>query len=407
MVMLALLLTVSLWRLGSVLSAAPAQRTPADGVVAEAAVRGIPAVAVEMDSHMGWTNNILAPVAEAFRAEGIRLLTMTRVAYPKPLEAFPANEVTSEPAPYVPRHSREYLKGIVREQVRSGVAGAGIGFDEQQWRALGNPRGADDVTRAAFKERYGLDVPQQPEDTLAFRKWIVFAYEEFANYLGEAARVAKTLDPQVLTKSPVHLTLGTLWNDRVGVGIAEDIVARRAGIDYSRANSYLSFAQLGHYITALSAKVSAGGRPDRKTVSLHNCPWAADPVKQSGFYLHFPPVYMLASPISSVMHGGGMPLFWRYNWIFRDGYEKQVQRSFAILETLSAWGLAEAGTPKSIAVLRSRAAEDWWQIRQRHREGSDPLDQTRGHLVRRARRQLAQEAAEHLLENEIAPLWTT
>ena len=168
----------------------------------------------------GWTNNILDPVAVAFRAEGIRLLTMTRVAYPKPLAEFPAEACATNPAPYVSRHSREYLKGIVREQVRSGVAGVGIGFDEQQWRALGNPRGADDMTRAAFKERYGLDVPQQPEDTLAFRKWIVFAYEEFANYLGEAARVAKTLNPQALTKSPVHLTLGTLWND-AWAGIAK------------------------------------------------------------------------------------------------------------------------------------------------------------------------------------------
>jgi hypothetical protein len=326
------------------------------------------------------SNNMLAPVAAAFREAGIRLMTMTRVAYPKPLEDFPASPTVKTEAPYVARHSREYLSGIVREQVRSGVAGVGIGFDEQQARALGNPKGADAVTRAAFKARTGLEVPDQREDSLAFRKWVVFAYEEFAAYLGEAARAAKTLDPAVLTKSPVHLTLGTLWNDRVGVGIAEDIVARRAEIDYSRANSYLAYEQLGHYITALSAKVSAGGRLDRKTVSLHNCPWAPDPKAQPGFYLHFPPVYMLASPISSVMHGGGMPLFWRYNWIFRDGYEKQVQNAYAILETLSAWGLADARTPKSIAVLRSRAAEDWWQIRQRHREGGDRLDQTRGHL---------------------------
>lgn len=33
-------------------------------VVAEAALRGIPAVAVEMDSHMGWTNRILSPMVD-------------------------------------------------------------------------------------------------------------------------------------------------------------------------------------------------------------------------------------------------------------------------------------------------------------------------------------------------------
>ena len=33
-------------------------------VVAEAAVGGIPTVAVEMDSHMGWTNRILSRLVD-------------------------------------------------------------------------------------------------------------------------------------------------------------------------------------------------------------------------------------------------------------------------------------------------------------------------------------------------------
>ncbi|MCM8828896.1 MAG: hypothetical protein NC902_06390, partial [Candidatus Omnitrophica bacterium] len=335
------------------------------------------------DKHSA-NENFLKEVVEAFHKEGLKLFTMRRVAYPKKLEEFPETYTRDVPAPYISRHYREYLKGIVREQVYSGVDGVGIGFDEQmRYRAALNLKGQNEITRNAFKERYKTNLPQEPQDTEAFRKWIVFAYEEFASYLSDAANEAKKINPLVYTKSPVHFTLGTLWNSRIDVGIAEDIVGNKAKIDFARANEYLTFRSLGHYVTVLSAKIGIGANHNGSVVSLHNCSWSwrNDTLDvHPGFYLHFPPVYMRASPISSVVNGARMTLFWRYNAIFFGNYDKYVREGYSIIETMSSWGLKDAKTPKNIAILRSRVSEDWWQVRQRYNEEGDPMDQIRGYV---------------------------
>ncbi len=333
----------------------------------------------EYDRH-SLEENVLEQVATAFREAGIRLMTMTRTSFPKPEEEFP-EELSEVPhLPFMKSHPTRYLAGIVREQAASGVAGVGIGFDEQEWRWLDSPAAFRwGPVGEQFTAEYGLTPPNDLEDTVAFRKWNAFGYLQFARYLAHAAAEAKRVNPGVITKSPISITVNTFYNDRARVGIAEDIVARTADIDYYRAYAYLNF-ELGHYVSAIATKVTTGGRSDRRTVSLHNCPWAHEPEKQPGFYLHFPPVYMLGSPLSAVMHGGGMPLFWRYNWIFFGGYDAPVRQAFGMLDTLSAWGLTEARPPRTIAVLRSRASEDWWQVRQRFNPAGDLMDQARGHL---------------------------
>ncbi|HOK56109.1 MAG TPA: hypothetical protein PKV21_01060 [bacterium] len=337
----------------------------------------------EYDRHSA-KENFLEEVVEAFHKEGLKLFTMRRVAYPKKLEEFPKTPTRDKPAPYISRHSREYLNGIVREQVLSGVDGVGIGFDEQMpYRTILNLKGVNEVTKSIFKEKYKCELPEEPQDTEAFRKWIVFGYEEFANYLADAANEAKKIRPSVYTKSPVHFTLGTLWNSRIDVGIAEDIVGNKARIDFARGNSYLTFQSLGHYVTVLSAKIGVGANENGGVVSLHNCSWSwrDDTLNvHPGFYLHFPPVYMRASPISSVLNGARMTLFWRYNLIFFGNYDKYVKEGYSIIETMSSWGAKEAKTPKYIAILRSRTSEDWWQVKQRYNEKGDPMDQIRGYI---------------------------
>jgi hypothetical protein len=329
--------------------------------------------------------NILAKVAEAFREKGIRFMSMTRTSYPKPAEDMPEVELKYPDLPMHQLQGAKYLPGIVQEQALSGVDGVGIGFDEQEWHFLSSPAAYRwGPPGELFTKRYGMAGPNDVEDTVAYRKWVDFGYRQFAEYLANASAIAKQANPGVITKCPVSATIGSTYNDRIKIGIAEDILQRTADLDYTRAYAYLGWHALGHYVTAFATKVTSGGRLDRKTVSLHNCPWADSPETYPGFYLHYPPIYQLASPISAVMHGGNMPLIWRWNWIFRDGYEKQVEAAYGMLGTLSAWGITEAGTPKSIAVVRSRASEDWWQIRGRFNPQGDIMDQTRGHVLFKA-----------------------
>jgi hypothetical protein len=321
--------------------------------------------------------NALEPIAQAFRQHGIKLFTMDRCVYPKALAEFPPTDTRDQPAPYVSRHSREFLKGFVLEQVRSGVDGVGVGYDEQMGGVL-NPATADAFTKEVFRGRHKVAVPEKPDDTEAYRRWLVFGYEEFAAYLAEAAAAAKAANPQIATKTPTHVCLGSLWNRRIDLNVAEDLIGHTADIDFFRANCYEDYANLGHYITAANTARMVGANRGRAPDSLHNCPWANDPAKYPGYYLDTTPAYMYGPPVLAVMHGGRLPLYWRHNFIFYGGYDRYVEQAYSILDTLAAWGARDAVVPRQIAVLKSRASEDWWQVRQRYHPDGHPADQTRG-----------------------------
>ena len=325
------------------------------------------------------SENVLKEIVDAFHANGIKLFVMDRVAYPKQLEEFPPGETRDKPAPYIPRHSREYLKGIVSEQVKGGVDGVGIGFDEQMGGFRG-PSNIDETTKEAFQKRFGIPVPEKAEDTEAYRKWIIFGYEQFASYLAEAASTAKKINPKVLTKTPVHVNLGISWNKRIDINIAEDIVGHTADIDLFRAYCYEDYSNLNHFLTAANTARMLGANHDRAPDSLHNCPWADDPVKFPGYYLDTTPAWMYGPPVVSFFHGGRLPLYWRYNFIFYGGYDKYVEQAYSMLDNLAVWGAKEAKIPKQILVLKSRSSEDWWQVRQRYNPEGNPSDQTRGFI---------------------------
>lgn len=327
------------------------------------------------------SENLLKLIAEACHGAGIKLFVMQRNAYPKKLEEFPVTDTSKLEAAGINRHAREYLAGVAREQAASGVDGVGIGFDEQAaWGLVTSLKQKDPFTRKAFEERFKVPFPEEPADTEAFRKWVVFAYEQFAAYLQGASSAAKAANPKVLIKTPVHMSLGTLWNDRIKVGIAEDIVGHTADIDFIRANGYEDGANIRHYIAAASTKRMIAANRTRGADVLLNCPWANDPVQLPGYYLDFTPAYMAGSPLSHIMNGGQMPLYWRYNFIFYGGYDQYVEQAYSILDTLAAWGGKDAKVPRHIAVLKSRASEDWWQIRQQYGKDGNPMDQTRGYL---------------------------
>jgi len=323
--------------------------------------------------------NVLKTIADVMHANGITIFTMQRTCYPKKLEEFPETPTLKQPAPYVSRLAREYMAGVAREQAASGVDGVGAGFDEQYWSAVRNPKQANAETRKAFEERYHLPFPEVPDDTEAFRKWIVFAYQEFAAYLQQAVAAARSVNPKVLVQSPIT-TLDIAWNTRVDWGVAHDVVGHRANPDIFRASGYQDENNIGHYVTAANVERVAAANPKGAPDSLHNCPWASDPQKQPGFYLDFTPVYMYGPPISGVLHGARVPAYWRYNFTFYGGYDKYVEQAFSILDTLAAWGARQSTKPRTIAVIKSRASEDWWQIRQRYRSDGNPMDQTRGYL---------------------------
>ena len=165
---------------------------------------------------------------------------------------------------------------------------------------------ADDFTKKTFSERHRLPFPEKPADTEAYRKWLLFTYEEFANCLQGAAKAARAVNPKVITNSPVT-TLDTAWNDRIDWGVAHDILGHLADIDVLRASGYQDSANIGHYVGAANVKRAIAATKSRRAVALHNCPWANDPKTSPGYYREFTPVRMYGPPISAFMNGARSP----------------------------------------------------------------------------------------------------
>jgi hypothetical protein len=328
------------------------------------------------------TENVLKEISSAFHKNRIKFFVMDRVTYAKKLEEFPETKTRDLLASYISRSEREYLTGIVREQVKSGVDGVGIGYDEQYFpvRIIGSTSPADEFTKKCFVEKYKVPVPEKEEDTEEYHKWVVFAYEEIADYLASAAKEAKSINAKVYTKAPINTSMDAGGNERIKWGIANDIILHKADIDFPRGNCYEGNDDLGHYKVVNVIRVIAANKK-RTCDTLHNNPWAWDgSEKYPGYYLETTPVYMYGPPISSFIHGGRLPMYWRYDHIGDGGYDKYVEQAYSILDTLASWDAKEAKIPKCIMVLRSRTSEDWWQIRQRYNKDGNPADQTRGFL---------------------------
>jgi len=97
-------------------------------VVAEAAARGIPTVAVEMDSHMGWTNRILSRLVD-------------RVCL-----SFPSAARTGDKYVYTGRPLRPALLSATREE---GLVRFQLDTDRQVLLVFGGSLGAHTLNRAA------------------------------------------------------------------------------------------------------------------------------------------------------------------------------------------------------------------------------------------------------------------
>ncbi len=112
-------------------------------VVAEAAARGIPTVAVEMDSHMGWTNRILSLMVD------------------KVCLSFPDAERHGDKYVYTGRPLRPALLSATREE---GLARFGLDPERPVLLVFGGSLGARTLNRAAVGAFAGIrhTLPDRP-----------------------------------------------------------------------------------------------------------------------------------------------------------------------------------------------------------------------------------------------------
>jgi len=226
---------------------------------------------------------------------------------------------------------------------------------------------AVEVARKAFADRWKLGdnpvYPEKREDTELFRKWQIFYYEQVASFMDGTSKYVKKRNPKA--KAVSNLVAFEIFNNRAQWGVAEDIIGWNADIDYLGTDPYHTQEDgFGVYTASIMSKSLMAGNRKKQTIITLNGPWGwGGKAKQPGAFEVCPPISIIGSVVGAASQGCQAYAFWRYYNIVAMEYGKHVGKAFEMLDTMAAWGSRDAVMPKDIAVLRSRASEDWWQLK--------------------------------------------
>jgi hypothetical protein len=305
-------------------------------------------------------SNHLQAISKVMQTNGLSVFVEDRAPYFKA-----ASNPNYNIGPIVSQLYRDTFSTFVGEQTAAGIDGVGTCLDEEvAWP--GDTTFTSTVNSNAFYARFGIAPPTAAGDTEAYRKWMLFSYEQVGALHAQAAQAAKATNSQVRTGASVESIYEAFGNGRfTHCFAAYDISGHMGGMDMFGTDPYHTQDDddLSHYKSAAYTKRMIAATTNRQSVVVLNCPWADNPTTYPGFYWHFPPVSMSGPVISSMMQGGQAFSYWRWNYIFYGGYDQYVRQAYAMLDTLASWGAKSADVPQSIAVLKSRASEDWWQLK--------------------------------------------
>ena len=272
---------------------------------------------------------------------------------------------------YVREESRSYYRSIVD----SGVDGIVMGGDE----FFLYDNGGDDkyfpeickvngkvskrclpTCSKLFEIETGENVPV---DTRTYSKqvakWKLFRYKMVAKWFLEY----KTL----FTKSGRNLTATTLLepgqNKRTDYGIAYDVIGGNESVDVMSSDPYWSNDNyLGHYYFANEVKKLSGAASNKKAeVTLQTTP----NFTQEGY---INPLMLVGPAFSSIMHGATGINFYRQDHLFTPQINNNgilVSKVFRLIKYIEQLGFSNPQPPKDIAILYSRASEDWWKLKNR------------------------------------------
>jgi len=324
--------------------------------------------------------NLLKEFCDTMHQEGIKVFTQFRG-----IQLREQREEKNLFAPVVSQFYRNGMAGLAREQVLSGVDGVAICEDEDYCRVV-LPFSANEQTKNSFLKETGMkDLPKTMEDSEAMRRWYLFWFTSYARALQEVSRAIKNTNPSTLTVT--NIMADGAYNSRLDWGVAYDIIGHTAEIDYFGTDPYFTLEEndLGHYRPAAMAKRLVAASRKRQAIVTLNCPWAESRKKHPLFYETFPRIAMAGQVLSATMQGNTSTAYYRLQeYLFYENYNEAARQVFSMLETLAGWGLKESSVPRTIAVLSSRAGQDWWQLKKRCQPQVDIYDTIRGFVYEKA-----------------------
>ncbi|MBC7288055.1 MAG: beta-galactosidase trimerization domain-containing protein, partial [Armatimonadetes bacterium] len=230
-----------------------------------------------------------------------------------------------------------------------------------------------------FINMFGIELPdlRRIEPTEAYRDYVNFRYWTTTRWLKEAAETVKRVNPQCRADSLICVT-PVCSDNWWGPGVAWDMVGYSTKIDYLTTDPYILLHNyLGDsthwYVTETALKLS-GASPK------HVCGVVLEPCRLRQEHRELEPVEVYGSPLSAVFHGAREVFY--FHWVHITGRsrvaqnaeatQRNVQAAYSLLEAIDPW-LDGARPWPGIAVLHSRASEDWWAFYSQGEQGKSML----------------------------------
>ncbi len=240
--------------------------------------------------------------------------------------------------------------------------------------------------RRLFKQRYGIDLPDlhRMRPTEPYRLYINFRYETTLRWLKRCAEAVKRVNPRCLADSLICVTpvCSDFW---WGPGVAWDLVGYGTKIDFLTTDPYILLHNyLGDsthwYVTETALRLS-GASPRRV------CGVVLEPCRLRKEYRELEPIEVYGAALSAVFHGAREVFY--FHWVHISGRsgvaenpvqtQRNVAAAFGLLKRIDSW-LDGARSPGGVALLHSRASEDWWRfycLGRRPEEAGPPLTHPR------------------------------
>ncbi len=264
---------------------------------------------------------------------------------------------------------RKVSSGIYNEIAESGVGGIVLGGDEYFLTSHPLPVPSDDPCREEFKKYYGYDSPPEKfENTERYRKWVLFQYEQLARLFKLWHENMKKINQKAISTTLFYAD-NYNCSGRIEFGICDDIIGYISGIDTMGTDPYWSHnSPMGHYYAAEMTKRYRAATKNRGAIMVPQITaflWIEGKEK----YVQYSSPLMVYGPaVSALMHGAKGIEFYRGDYAL-NLYTGElmpggiaVQNVFSLMDTLEAKNFHQFYIPKTIALLYSRASEDWWRI---------------------------------------------
>lgn len=219
-----------------------------------------------------------------------------------------------------------------------------------------------------FFRKYGYkQLPIDAEDTLRYRRWEIFEYEGVANLFKKwTSSIKKTKKDAIATCLLISWPI--CFSDRMWSGLAYDIIGFKSGMDYITLDYYRPLTTIKRLIAA---------NPKRKGGYL----WRIGFFKPG--YIPFEREIDIYGPLLAVLGQSGKNLasieLYEHRHIITPKPDKErergykiVKKTFNLIKYMQKERIEEAKTPEKIAVLYSRAGEDWWQLKNGYIQSASP-----------------------------------